>query len=98
MTFLKRLGLSAAVILIAGPVKAVPVFEPKGGATFHKSPGGTQIAVPYGVLLVPIEGINYNNGVNGWCKWKLFGSRGDSVKPPTAWVKCSSTGKSVGQI
>ena len=66
-------------MLIAGPVNAVPVFEPKGGATFHKSPGGIQIAVPYGVLLVPIEGINYTNGVNGWCKWKLVGSRGDSA-------------------
>ncbi len=83
---------------LAGAANAVPVFEPKSGATFHKSPGGQHVAVPYGVLLVPIEGLDYNNGTNGWCKWKLVTPTGKSVTPSTAWVMCSFTGKPAGQI
>jgi hypothetical protein len=86
----------AAVAGIAGSAIAVPVFAPRPGATFHKTAGGEQIAVPYGVLIAPIEGVNYNK--SGWCKWRLVDGRGKPVQPSTAWVKCSMTGQSVGQI
>ena len=89
---------TVASIFLAGAANAVPVFEPKSGATFHKSPGGQQVPVPYRVLLVPIEGLDYNKGTNGWCKWKLVTPRGKSVMPSAAWVICASTGKSAGHI
>lgn len=90
------LFLIASIAVIANDASAIPVFAPKAGATFHNSPGGQQIPVPYGVLIAPIEGMSYNKG--GWCKWRLVDGRGAPVKPPTAWVKCSMTGESVGQL
>lgn len=94
----RMLCLVAWILGTASIASAVPVFEPKTGATFHKSPGGQQIPVPYGVLLMPINGLNYNDGSNGWCKWKLVNPRGATVNPSTAWVKCSMTGRAAGQI
>jgi hypothetical protein len=89
------------VVLILGAASvasAVPVFEPKTGATLHKSPGGQQIPVPHGILLMPINGFVYDKGNNGWCKWKLVNPRGATVNPSTAWVKCSMTGRPAGQM
>jgi len=92
-------GCLAGLLLAWGTgAKALPVFEPTAGATFHKSPSGPQLAVHFGVLLAPINGVNYQKGTNGWCKWRLVNPRGASVKPSTAWVKCSLTGRPVGQI
>jgi hypothetical protein len=92
-------GCLAGLLLAWGTgAKALPVFEPTAGATFHKSPAGQQLAVPYGVLLAPINGVDYQQGTHGWCKWRLVNPRGASVKPSTAWVKCSLTGRPVGQI
>jgi len=92
-------GCLAGLLLAWGTgAKALPVFEPTAGATFHKSPAGPQLAVPYGVLLAPINGVNYQQGTNGWCKWRLVNPRGASVNPSTAWVRCSLTGRPVGQI
>jgi len=87
-----------SALVFSSAAHGLPVFEPKAGATFHKTPAGVQIPVQYGILLVPIEGQNYQNGVKGWCKWRLVNPRGASVNPSTAWLKCSLTGRSAGQI
>ena len=92
----KILLLFGATFSMTYTAIAVPVFLPQDGATFHKSPSGPQVPVPYGVLLAPIEGKTYNGPV--WCKWRLVTGRGALVKPSTAWLKCSMTGKSVGHM
>ena len=89
------IGFSVALVSAAF---AVPAFEPKAGATFHKSPSGQQVPVPYGALLIPIEGFDYQKGSNGWCKWKLINPRGAAVTPSTAWLKYSMTGRQAGQM
>lgn len=53
------LGCLAGLLLAWGTgAKALPVFEPTTGATFHKSPAGPKLAVPHGVLLAPINDVN----------------------------------------
>ena len=96
--FARTICLLAWMLCTASAASAVPVFEPKAGATFHKSPGSQQIPVPYGILLMPINGFNYDIGNSGWCKWKLVNPRGATVNPSTAWVKCSMTGRTAGQM